>query len=220
VWATTLRSLVVRAEECDGGGSRCRGCQERARCAPPRSTCGGNTGRGTSVGRSSPTACASSDRNETDEMSPPAEYPLPLFTRVRGRVVPRNPHSGSRIERPLGAPGSPSEGPPTEGQGPHVVVVDRYAAGRIGTAPRTRRPGPRPSYATCISKVAPMYIRSRLSAIWPYPESYDLKGGQYCNRLSPRPSPPSRRTVLNTSTFDPAGGPKRGRFLSRSFNDL
>ena len=117
-------------------------CQERARCAPPRSTCGGNTGRGTSVGRSSPTACASSDRNETDEMSPPAEYPLPLFTRVHGRVVPRNPHPGSRIERPLGASGSPSEGPPTEGQGPHVVVVDRYAAGRIGTDPQNAPPGP------------------------------------------------------------------------------
>jgi hypothetical protein len=75
-------------------------------------------------------------------MSPPAEYPLPLFTRVRGRVVPRDPHPGSRIERPLGASGSPSEGPPTEGQGPHVVVVDRYAAGRIGTAPQNPPPGP------------------------------------------------------------------------------
>jgi hypothetical protein len=55
--------------------------------------------------------------------------PSSLIHQSAGRVVPRNPHPGSRIERPLGASGSPSEGPPTEGQGPHVVVANRYAGG-------------------------------------------------------------------------------------------
>ncbi len=67
---------------------------------------------------------------------------LDLFTRVRRRTILRSPHPGSRIERPLGAPGSPSEGLPTEGQGLHVVVADRYAARWIVTAPQNPPPGP------------------------------------------------------------------------------
>jgi len=65
-----------------------------------------------------------------------------LFTGVRGRVILRSTHPGSRIERLLRAPGSPSEGLPTERQGPHVVVADRYAARRIVTALQNSPPGP------------------------------------------------------------------------------
>ena len=141
-----------------------------------------------------------------------------LFTGVRGRVILRSTHPGSRIERPLRAPGSPSEGLPTERQGPHVVVADEYAARRIVTALQNSPPGP--SAFLCGPQRKGGARVHKKQAIRPSSKSQAFGGRQCYNRLRPRPSSPSRRTMASTSTFDSVGGRKRGPFLSRCLRDL
>jgi hypothetical protein len=155
----------------------------------------------------------------------PTPYSLSLIEGLVPEVRIQDPELNAPSGPPGAPPESPDRGPRSTRRGGREVCsgADRYSPPEPAARnppPGTRRPDPRLSYVARFYKVALTYIKSRPSTIWPYSKSQAFKGAQCYNRPRQRPGSPSRRTMVDTSTFDSLGGRKRDPFLSRGFRDL